>query len=221
MPALTFQVAGGQSPQQWRRLQFGIIGVPASTNPFDPDNITVDATIKFPSGKTLTVPGFWFQDYQRKRSGKTEQLTQIGLPAWRMRFTPSEPGKHTIKAAITVSGVPVPSPGSLTFNVAKWAVTSAQGYVQVDDSGPESPRYFRTSRGDPLPLIGENLCWYRQNGKSNTYDYDMWLNELSQNGANFVRIWMAPPGGTVLLFVWDRMCPGHADSVQPGRSVAT
>ena len=35
------------------------------SNPFDPDEIAVDGIFQTPDGKTMTMPGFFFQDFQR------------------------------------------------------------------------------------------------------------------------------------------------------------
>jgi hypothetical protein len=108
MQALTITRVN-QVPFRWRRSEFRVMGVPTSPNPFDPYMITVDATITSPSGKTLAVPGFWFQAYYRAPSGPPEQLTKISVPFWCVRFTPSEIGNHTISVAVTLNKVLDPS----------------------------------------------------------------------------------------------------------------
>ena len=65
-----------------------ITGVPAVTNPFDPDQIRVDGAFVSPAGQTSSVPAFWYQGYQRRLSGGSEALSAVGAAEWRLRFTP-------------------------------------------------------------------------------------------------------------------------------------
>ena len=80
------------SPQLWQRLEFAVGNVPSVGNPFDPDSIRLDAAFTFPSGRTLVVPAFWYQGYQRSLSGGNEQDVPTGTGGWRLRFTPPESG---------------------------------------------------------------------------------------------------------------------------------
>src|SRR6266566_7127767 len=84
------QISQFNPPQLWRRLEFTITNVPFVTNPFDPDTIRLDATFTLPSGRTTTVPAFWYQDYQRSLSGGYEHDVATGAAGWRLRFTPPE-----------------------------------------------------------------------------------------------------------------------------------
>src|SRR6185369_11627204 len=63
-------------------------------NPFDPDDIAVEALVQCPSGKKLAVPGFFTRDYQRALEGSREKLTAIDEGGWKVRLTPSEVGQH-------------------------------------------------------------------------------------------------------------------------------
>ena len=49
-------------PKLWQRLEFSITNVPAATNPFDPDIVSVDGRFTLPSGRSMVVPAFWHQD---------------------------------------------------------------------------------------------------------------------------------------------------------------
>ena len=53
------------APRQNEKVEIGLSADPAPENPFDPNKVTLDATVTPPSGKTLRVPGFWLQDYTR------------------------------------------------------------------------------------------------------------------------------------------------------------
>ncbi len=173
------------SAQLWQRLEFCITNVPAATNPFDPDQIRLDATFTLPSGKTMTVPAFWFQDYQRGLSDGYEYLTAVGLPQWRLRFTPPESGAYSVSLAIQTNNQSDGSPVVTNFNVPIGTPPADSGYVQV----ATNRQYFQTSDGQALRLIGMNCGWP---GGRGTYDYDDWFPAMQAAGMNFGRILTTP-----------------------------
>ena len=73
----------------WQKAEFGIRNVPPAKNPFDPDEIKVDALFTAPSGARFDVPAFWFQNYERSQADGGESLKASGEPEWRIRFTPT------------------------------------------------------------------------------------------------------------------------------------
>jgi hypothetical protein len=79
-------------PQLWQLLELRLTGIPAASNPFDPEEITVDAIFTAPSGHSLQVLAFWYQAYSREKVEGAEKLTAEGSPEWRIRFTPTERG---------------------------------------------------------------------------------------------------------------------------------
>jgi hypothetical protein len=173
------------SPQLWQRLEFRLSNIPAVANPFDPDLIQVDALIRFPSGKSVSIPAFWYQGYQRALSVGSERLTASGAPEWRLRFTPTEPGSHALSLSVRVTGQPQLPVWSSTFEVPVLPAPAEQGYVQV----APSRRYFELTTGQPLRLIGANVCWH---GGRGTYDYDDWFTRMQGAGENYARLWMCP-----------------------------
>ncbi|MEL7433898.1 MAG: hypothetical protein AAFN11_08115, partial [Chloroflexota bacterium] len=62
------------------------------------------------------------------------------------------------------------------------------GFVRIDE---RNPRYFAFDDRTPYFPIGENMAWSTGTAIA---DYDMWLSELSANGGNFIRVWMASWG---------------------------
>jgi hypothetical protein len=172
------------SAQRWALVEFRLGGVPAATNNFDPDLIRMDATFTGPSGSNAVVPAFWYQTYSRSLSGGSESLTAVGSPEWRVRFTPTESGAHTLSVTVLTNGQSTGPPATLTFTAAP-ATPGARGFARVSPNG----RCFVTDDGAPLPLIGLNVCWHHSGG---TYDYDAWFGALGAAGGNFTRLWMCP-----------------------------
>ncbi len=170
--------------QPWQRLEFRIFNVPAVSNPFDPDVIRVDADFRLPSGRSMTVPAFWYQAYQRALSGGYETLNALGAPEWRLRFTPPEPGAYGISLSIRTNGQPCGLPIATNIS-ASGSAPSRSGYVGLAPGGG----YFATGDGQALPLIGHNVCWH---GGRGTYDYDTWFGAMQAAGENYARLWMCP-----------------------------
>lgn len=172
-----------QTPQVYERVTFEMDLRAVYDNPFDPEQVAVDAEAIAPSGRRSTVPGFLYQEYRRTKERAAERLTEIGVPRWQVRFSGMEAGKHTITIrARDKTGSATATP--ITIMVVKAEVP---GMVRRTK---ESIRYFATDRGETFFPIGLNLAWGW--GEGRTYDYDLWLGELAKNKVNFIRLWLAP-----------------------------
>lgn len=150
-------------------------------NPFDPNDISVSAWFTSPSGKTVEVPGFWYQPFSRRLEGNAEVLTPSGPPHWRVRFSPLEVGTYTYTVTVkTRAGRTSAKPASFR------AVASAgPGFVRIRPASD----YLEFSDGSPYFAVGENVCWYSHRG---TFDYDLYFSRFRQHGMNYTRIWMSP-----------------------------
>lgn len=184
-PALSaLEVIPLNSPSPWRRLEFRIAGVPAAANPFDPASIRVEGTFTLPSGQTMAVPGFWYQAWNRELSSGAERLSSAGAPEWRLRFAPPAAGDYSVSVTVFTNNQPCELPATTNFTVAGEPPPRC-GYVRIGSGG----QYFETGDGQPLRLIGANVCWH---GARGTYDYDDWFAALQAAGANYARLWMCP-----------------------------
>ena len=185
LEAQTPEIVPLGEPQLWQRAEFRVDHAPVATNCFDPDLIRLDATFTPPSGRALTVPAFWYQDYSRMVTNGAEVVSPVGSPQWRIRFTPAEPGDYKLSLNIETNGVSAGRPITTHFNVPVATPSGQHGYVRV---APDK-RYFETTDGRPLRLVGENVCWPEHQVKS---DYDAWFGAMRNAGENFARLWMAP-----------------------------
>lgn len=172
-------------PELWSRTEFRLANIPTVSNPFDPDVIRVDAAFTLPSGRTVSVPGFWYQDYRRSLSGRRQVLKPVGVAEWRVRFTPPEPGEYSVAVTVSTNGSAYSKATRMHFSVSGSAPSGHAGYVRV----APSREYFETTDGKPLPLIGHDVCWP---GSRGTYDYDDWFPAMHSAGENFARVWMCP-----------------------------
>jgi len=151
-------------------------------NPFDPDEIAVDAAFTGPRGQVLRLPGFWYGNFRRQASADgSETLTPQGEPEWRVRFCPPAPGRwRVVVTARDATGIGASSPVTFTVQPSK-----APGFVH---RAPGSDRYLQLSSGAAFFPIGENVCWAGRRGLA---DYETWFPHLSAAGGNYARLWMA------------------------------
>lgn len=151
-------------------------------NPFDPDDVALEATVVGPSGKATVVPGFFEESFTRTLQNGKEVLTPNGGPAWRLRICPTEEGAYKVTVRLTdrtgaVEATPV------TFQATK---SNDPGFVHVSD---RDRHYFQFDSGKAYFPIGANMCWA---GPRGTFDYDDWLPKYGAAGCNYGRLWLSP-----------------------------
>jgi hypothetical protein len=153
----------------------------SASNPFDPDEIEIDAEFFSPTGRRLRVPAFVTQDYERQLVDGREELLPLGDLVWKVRFTPDEEGDWTWS---WVARMPddEEAGGEGRFTVAA-AEIGSRGFVRVAEDG----RSLRFDDGTPWLGVGENLSWYDGRG---TYAYDTWMARIAAEGGNYIRVWM-------------------------------
>jgi hypothetical protein len=172
------------------------------TNPYDPNDIRLDARFTSPSGKNVTIPGFYYQDFELDLSGPRDLVTPTGESSWRVRFTPDEAGEWSYHIlATTLESGTVRSPAH-SFTVTE---SDKHGFVRLD---PRNPRYLAFDDGTPYFAVGENMGWY---GNGGMVDYQTWLDALHTAGGNFIRVWMPAWGFGI---EWNDTGLGHYDARQ-------
>ena len=153
-----------------------------SGNPFDPSVNDIRCEVTAPNGSVSIVPAFYYQPMARSLSGSSESITSQGSPQWRIRISPTVPGKYEVLAKVTVLGSTL-STNKLSFVPKR---LSYQGFVQKSVSSPLALTY---QNGSSFTAVGENLAWP---GSRGTFDYDMWIPSLRESGINYVRLWCCP-----------------------------
>jgi len=173
--------------RQYEKVEISLPVEVVPDNPFDPNLATLDALVTLPSGKSVRVPGFWFQDYRRSLRDsaapeveRLEELTPLGRPEWRVRFSSGEVGTHRFVLELKGSGSTRRSK-EFSFEITPGP---RRGFIRVS---PRNRQYLEDESGRPFFPIGQNLCMYE--GKEGTYYFDRLLAKLAQAGGNFVRLW--------------------------------
>ena len=179
-----------RAPLQFARIEFTVQLSATFDNPFDPADVTLDAQVTAPSGKTLSVPGFLYRPFERALQGGREKLTAEADPSWRIRFCPTEAGEHSITLALRDRTGSVVNKG-LQFAVK--ASPQAPGFVRIS---PRDRRYFEFDNGRSYFPVGANVCW---GGGRGTFDYDDWFPAYAKAGCNYARLWLSPNWTTFAL----------------------
>lgn len=170
-------------------------------NPYDPGQIDVQARFVAPSGRTITIPAFWFQDFNVSPGTQTwEQYVPAGSPKWRIRFMPEEAGAYTLNISARDAGGDVDG-GSYNFQVA---AGPAPGPVRRH---PANPLYLQYANGSLYFPFGHNLSFEDGNPKLNGVAYyQSLLPVFAASGENWTRFWMTDFSRTALE--WG---PGYED----------
>lgn len=158
-------------------------------NPFDPDDINIQAEIKTPGNQTVKIPAFFYQDFLRKLENNREVLSPKSRGDWRVRFTPWVAGDHQLIVHARDRN------GEVKSNPINFAVTESakEGFIRISK---RDKKFFEFDSGKPFYPIGANTCW---GGSRGTYDYDEWFKRFSENGCNFGRLWLSPHWTTFAL----------------------
>ncbi len=151
-------------------------------NPFDPDDIAVDAEVTLPNGKTVSVPGFYYVPFRLEAGDTPERLRVAGPAGWRVRFTPTAPGTYKAVVKVRDRSGEARCP-AVTFTAKK---AERQGFVRVSE---RSPGYFRHDDGTSYFAVGENICW--AGARTPLKNYTDWFKGLGAAGGNWARLWLA------------------------------
>lgn len=76
----------------------------------------------------------------------------------------------------------------------KHQISSGHGYIGISS---DNPSYFQFSDGTPYIPVGINMISpggrYKNNPDSALYEMGQWMKKLSENGGNYVRVWLSSP----------------------------
>jgi len=140
----------------------------------------VTATFTGPAGKTVVVPGFFYQGYAWMGKEPGRRLRTKGPPGWKVRFAPPQPGSWSVRVEARDRN------GKVTSKPASFQCTAPTegGFVR---RSPDTPYYLQTDSGKPFFPIGEDICW---DSAGNVDHYQDWFGALGKAGGNYCRIWL-------------------------------
>ncbi len=155
----------------------------AYTNPYDYDDISLQAIFISPRGKKDTVDGFFMQNYILDDANW--MIKKSGEGTFKIRFTPDKPGVW--KYAVSCKN--------------KYGVTAAQTktFTCIESA---NPGFIKKNKSNYLSFdnhlqyipVGENMDTYENNFFT---DYKRWMDNLAANDANFITAWMINKGSGI------------------------
>jgi len=151
-------------------------------NPYDPEEVALEAVFQPPSGNPITVPGFYYQPFEWKKDGGNDQLVPVGQPVWKVRFTPRKTGLWSYEVKLTTPR----GTQSIAGKGLEVGRSTRRGFLQFD----KTSGYFKFDQGQTFIPIGENLAWPPAHHALRTYE--AWFQDLIQQRANYIRVWLAP-----------------------------
>jgi hypothetical protein len=161
----------------YEKLELAVELTASFTNPYDYNQVSLQAIITKPNGSVDTIDGFYTETL---KINDATGLTQISGPGqFAIRYAPYTIGMHSLKLKLTDQNG-IYNAEEMTF-LAKEGIHT--GFIRTSNSA-----YLQFDNQDQYIPIGENISW--QN--SNVYfDYRAWINALSESGGNFMRLWHA------------------------------
>lgn len=165
-------------------------------NPFNPDQINLEAIFTAPSGKSKRIYGFYYQPYSRDLKNDVWIPHTTNLD-WRIRFAPDEEGEWNMSVKMTSADGEINIlEKSLVFSCTP---TKNKGYLTAE-KGTRFLTYSETK--EPFFATGHNVTHasYDEYSPRDAQRHYTWLRQLADNGANFFRLEM---GGQTFLPDWN------------------
>jgi len=157
-------------------------------NPYDPEEIKVDAIIRTPDGNIMILPCFFKNDLPDKSN-------------WEARFTAIQAGTHSFHVS-AVSQNDTTNSEEFYVSVKE---SDNDGFLRVND---KSFYTFVFDSGKRFRGVGLNIGWELQSEWKHTYeDY---INAMETNNANFFRTWMCPWN---LPLEWTRVVLSYDETI--------
>ena len=163
-------------PVTHRKTEFVFQTRKSYQNPYDPDEVKIDALVSLPGGDSLVVPCF-FQvpvSYQNQ-----EWVADPAHPSWMLRLSSGRAGSIEIRLKVEdAEGTWISDPVNVQVRQG-----DATGRIVRD---PIHPQYFRHATGEPFYPLGINIGW------NSIENYTTIMSNLSAGGANVFRYWQTP-----------------------------
>ncbi len=178
--------ASATSVGQYEKIEFQVRLDAEYDNPFDPDEVDLSLQLTAPSGRVVTLPAFFCQEYQRRRvdggRGRTDWWHPTGVGTWKVRFAPREVGEYSATARL------IDRDGTAESNTVRFRCVPSQekGFVRI---GRDDPRFFVFDDGTPFFPIGQNVAFVGQTQYVDLAKADEIFAKMAAGGANFARVW--------------------------------
>ena len=170
----------------YEKIEFRLEVSGSWTNPFDPDEVEVSLQLAAPGARSVTVPAFYCQDFERQRLKSADRvrdwLYPRGNPSWKARFAPMQTGDYSAVGMVKESS------GTRSSSAVRFTCgpSASRGFVRVS---AKDPRFLEFSQGQPYFPIGQNLAFVGSQQYVTLSKAEEIFDKLAENGADYLRIW--------------------------------
>ncbi|MBN2173272.1 MAG: hypothetical protein JW731_04020 [Bacteroidales bacterium] len=176
-------------------------------NPFDPDDISVEATFfppGYPENEVSTIYGFFYKDYETIETPLTYHYwkeIETTFP-WRVRFSPDKPGEWSVGITVVTRDETVKSE---TYRFI-CADSGGKGFLEVNKNNNRYLEYADTK--EDFFAIGMNVafpgypagCFGSDSKKMD--EHRKYISALGETKANFCRLVLGPK---TYNFEWEEL----------------
>jgi hypothetical protein len=168
---------------QYGKLELNVSLKATWDNPYDPDDVSLDAVVTTASGRELKQPGFFTVDQKREVSDGAEIMVPVGNGRWVVRVATTEPGPLRCRlVARDRSGTVTKDAGPFTVQPG-----ANKGFLR---QSKQDARYLQFDNGAGFLPIGHNLPIYHGSGQL----ADEAIRKMAAKGENWNRWWMSAAG---------------------------
>ena len=197
-PQITKVRTLSRTPRAYALFETGFTLPDRYANPFDPTEIDAGAQIVTPSGVTNTIHAFYYLSHYRLEDEVGQPVEPDGLPEWRLRYCPREPGDYTVTLYARDAFGQTVATNALHFNAAP-AAADALRFVRVSRT---DRRYFEFDDGTLFYPIGHNtrsatdarmddkFPWVLRKEEGPTA-YRRYFKRMQESGENMAEVWMS------------------------------
>lgn len=171
-------------------------------NPYDPEDISIEATFTSKSGTVITIYGFYYVEFNRNlKGGDKWQISRTSHP-WRVRFAPNELGTWTCRLVVRIPDLKMnlELDNCLEINCIP---SENQGYLEIGND-KRHLRYSGTKAS--FFAIGQNIAWPLERAENwetgrvsaqKFSEFNSAIQDLGDNSGNYFRFILATWGHAI------------------------
>lgn len=166
-------------------LKTDITGLSSGLNVFDEKDVDLSITLKTSTGKTITLPAFYYEGFKFDENGKV--LGADGSADFRFRISLTEAASWDFVITLKIKGETV---DTVSGYINAEENTENHGYLKVEQKRRQN---FCFTDGTSYTAIGENICSaHNSYATASTRGAKMieWMKSSADYGANFTRVWL-------------------------------
>ena len=164
-------------------------------NPFDPEQVRVDAVITGEDGARTVVPGFFYQAYRLSAAHGRESYLLVGDPCWKVRFAPPKPGRYSCVLTAKCGDKEIRAEAPAFVSIA---AGDGHGYLRIS---PRNSLYFEFDDGTPFCAVAMDKALGTVSQFQHIY------KRFAESGGNFNRLFLTHGNLNIMERVVDSTRP--------------